>query len=109
MEIRISPAKSLNGAVRLPGDKSISHRFGMLSAIAEGTSKLHNYSTGADCHSTLACMSALGIEIEKNGTEITVHGKGLHGLKENTGMLDAGNSGSILFNLNAQCRHAGQC
>ncbi len=96
MEIRISPAKSLSGAVRLPGDKSISHRFGMLSAIAEGTSKLHNYSTGADCHSTLACMTALGIEIEKNGTDITVHGKGLHGLKENTGILDAGNSGSTI-------------
>ena len=96
MEIRIGPAKSLSGAVRLPGDKSISHRFGMLSAIADGTSTLHNFSTGADCHSTLACMAALGIEIEKDGTNITVHGKGLHGLRENSGILDAGNSGSTI-------------
>ena len=96
MDVSISPASSLNGAVRLPGDKSISHRYGMLSAIAEGTSKLHNYSTGADCHSTLNCMESLGIAIERDGTEITVHGKGLHGLKEYAGTLDAGNSGSTI-------------
>ena len=96
MDVRISPSSALTGAVRLPGDKSISHRYGMLSAIAEGTTKLHNYSTGADCHSTLACMSSLGIVIEKDGTEITVHGKGLHGLKEYAGTLDAGNSGSTI-------------
>ena len=96
MDVRISPSSALAGAVRLPGDKSISHRYGMLSAIAEGTSKLHNYSTGADCHTTLACMSSFGIVIEKDGTEITVHGKGLHGLKEYAGTLDAGNSGSTI-------------
>ena len=96
MDVSIYPASSLNGAVRLPGDKSISHRYGMLSAIAEGTSKLHNYSTGADCHSTLNCMESLGIAIERDGTEITVHGKGLHGLKEHAGTLDAGNSGSTI-------------
>ena len=96
MDVSISPASSLNGAVRLPGDKSISHRYGMLSAIAEGNSKLHNYSTGADCHSTLNCMESLGIAIERDGTEITVHGKGLHGLKEYAGTLDAGNSGSTI-------------
>ena len=96
MDVRISPSSALTGAVRLPGDKSISHRYGMLSAIAEGTTKLHNYSTGADCHSTLSCMSSLGIVIEKDGTEITVHGKGLHGLREYAGTLDAGNSGSTI-------------
>ena len=96
MDVRISPSSALAGAVRLPGDKSISHRYGMLSAIAEGITKLHNYSTGADCHSTLGCMASLGIKIDKDGTDITVHGKGLHGLRESAGTLDAGNSGSTI-------------
>ena len=96
MDVSITPASSLNGAVRLPGDKSISHRYGMLSAIAEGPSTLHNYSTGADCHSTLNCMESLGITITRDGTDITVQGQGLHGLKEFAGTLDAGNSGSTI-------------
>ena len=50
----------LAGTVVLPGDKSISHRYGMIASLAQGTSKIHNYSTGADCHSTLDCVRALG-------------------------------------------------
>src|SRR5436190_3260002 len=96
MQQRISPATSVSGSVTLPGDKSISHRYGMISAIAEGTSRIHNYSTGADCHSTLACMRALGIEIEESGTEVVVHGRGLDGLRGPAGDLDAGNSGSTI-------------
>ena len=96
MDIRITPSNALTGAVRLPGDKSISHRYGMLAGIAEGTSKIHNYSTGADCHSTLGCMASLGAGVEKDETEITVHGRGLSGLKEFAGTLDAGNSGSTI-------------
>ena len=57
MEKRITPAEAILGAIQMPGDKSISHRYGILSAISEGTSVLHNYSKGADCHSTLGCMS----------------------------------------------------
>lgn len=92
----IHPSSALRGAVRLPGDKSISHRYGMLASISEGTSVLSNYSSGADCHSTLGCMEAMGARIEKNGTEITVHGVGLEGLQAPAGMLDAGNSGSTI-------------
>src|SRR4051812_7130119 len=68
----------------------------MISAIAEGTSRIHNYSSGADCHSTLGCMRAMGIEIEVNGTEVVVHGRGLEGLRAPSQDLDAGNSGSTI-------------
>jgi 3-phosphoshikimate 1-carboxyvinyltransferase len=80
----------------LPGDKSISHRYAMLASLAEGTSKITNYATGADCHSTLGCVRALGIDVEENGTTVTVHGHGLDGWREPKGDLDAGNSGSTL-------------
>ena len=93
----IHPAqRPLEGSVRLPGDKSISHRYGMLAAIAEGTSVIHNYSSGADCHSTLGCLRSLGIEITEEERDVTVHGRGLHGLREYSGQLDAGNSGSTI-------------
>jgi len=91
----ISPAQALSGNVVLPGDKSISHRYAMLASLAEGTSKIRNYSTGADCQSTLGCMRALGIEIDA-GEEMALHGKGLDGLSEPAAMLDAGNSGSTI-------------
>jgi 3-phosphoshikimate 1-carboxyvinyltransferase len=96
MEKRISPATSISGAITLPGDKSVSHRYAMIASIAEGATHVKNYSTGADCHSTLNCMRALGIEIEGQGTEFTIHGKGLDGLREASGDLDAGNSGSTI-------------
>jgi 3-phosphoshikimate 1-carboxyvinyltransferase len=96
MEKRISPASSISGAIALPGDKSISHRYAMIASIADGATRVRNYSTGADCHSTLGCMRALGIEIEGDGTEFTIHGKGLNGLRRPAGDLDAGNSGSTI-------------
>ena len=96
MDRRISPVRALTGEIRLPGDKSISHRYAMLAAIAEGTSRIRNYSTGADCHSTLGCVRALGIGIEESGTDVTVHGRGLDGLRVPAGDLDAGNSGSTI-------------
>src|SRR3954452_12357691 len=97
MQKRISPAGRVSGAIALPGDKSISHRYAMISAIAEGPSRIRNYSTGADCHSTLGCVRALGIEVEAGGhNESTVHGLGLDGLRAPTADLDAGNSGSTI-------------
>src|SRR5215469_3292907 len=96
MHKTISPASALKGAITLPGDKSISHRYAMISAIAEGKSTIRNYSTGADCHSTLGCVRALGIEVEGSGTEFAVHGRGMRGLKAPAGDLDAGNSGSTI-------------
>jgi 3-phosphoshikimate 1-carboxyvinyltransferase len=96
MREQIRPASALSGAIQLPGDKSISHRYGMLAGIAEGTSKIANYSSGADCQSTLGCMRALGAEIERKDGVVSIRGRGLEGLAEPTDMLDAGNSGSTI-------------
>src|SRR5438105_7954575 len=96
MQQRISPASAITGGIVLPGDKSISHRYAMIAAIAEGGTRIRNYSTGADCHSTLACLRALGIEVEGGSAEFVIHGKGLDGLRPPAGDLDAGNSGSTI-------------
>ena len=96
MQKTISPAHALSGAISLPGDKSISHRYAMIAAIAEGDSRIANYSTGADCHSTLNCVRALGIQVEGAGTDFVIHGKGLYGLRAPAADLDAGNSGSTI-------------
>jgi 3-phosphoshikimate 1-carboxyvinyltransferase len=93
---KISPASTISGSIELPGDKSISHRYAMIASLAEGDSGLHNYSDGADCRSTLNCIRALGIEVEGEGTEIVIHGKGLSGLRAPPSDLDAGNSGSTI-------------
>jgi 3-phosphoshikimate 1-carboxyvinyltransferase len=90
------PAQGLQGSVRLPGDKSISHRYAMIASVAEGTSRIENYSSGADCQSTLACLRALGVEIEKQDRAVTIHGRGLDGLRAPAQVLDAGNSGSTI-------------
>jgi 3-phosphoshikimate 1-carboxyvinyltransferase len=96
----VRPARSLRGSVSLPGDKSISHRYAMLSAIAEGPSRLENYSTGADCASTLGCLRSLGVKWvrkDKDGGEntIEVQGSGL-ALHAPSRPLDCGNSGSTI-------------
>ena len=91
----IRPAKSLSGSVRLPGDKSISHRYAMLGGIAEGTTKLENFSTGADCASTLGCLRGLGVKWERNGGSVVIHGNGAK-LKAPSTVLDCGNSGSTI-------------
>jgi 3-phosphoshikimate 1-carboxyvinyltransferase len=96
MTERITPASRLRGEIRLPGDKSISHRYAMLAAVAEGTSRIHHYSTGADCKSTLRCLQALGVHIAEEAGTVCVEGVGLDGLTEPAQMLDAGNSGSTI-------------
>jgi len=92
----IHPASSVSGSIALPGDKSISHRYAMLAAIAGGVTRIRNYSTGADCHSTLGCIRALGVAVEGGGTEFAIHGRGLDGLRQAEADLDAGNSGSTM-------------
>jgi 3-phosphoshikimate 1-carboxyvinyltransferase len=92
----IHPAKSINGGIELPGDKSISHRYGMLAGIAEGTSELRHFSAAADCHSTLACMRALGPEIKIEKDMVRVTGHGPRGLQAPRKALDAGNSGTTI-------------
>jgi 3-phosphoshikimate 1-carboxyvinyltransferase len=92
----IRPAKNVHGSLRLPGDKSISHRYGMLAAFAEGTSRFTNFSTGADCASTLGCMEALGAQVQRmeNGS-VEVTGVGGRVTPSNA-PLDCGNSGSTM-------------
>src|SRR5215472_12585943 len=96
MHKKISPARGISGNISLPGDKSISHRYAMIGALAEGTTRIANYSTGADCHSTLGCVRALGIGVEESGTDVAIHGRGPDGLRAPAADLDAGNSGSTI-------------
>src|SRR5260221_5872140 len=72
--IVIRPARGLSGSVRLPGDKSISHRYAMLGGIADGSTKLENFSTGADCASTLGCLRALGVKSQRNEGSVVILG-----------------------------------
>src|SRR5258708_21966946 len=92
----IHPAKALSGPLELPGDKSISHRYAMLAALADGTSELRHFSAAADCHSTLACTSALGAEIKTDKDTVRVTGRGAGGLKSSWRALDAENSGTTM-------------
>jgi len=94
----IRPASNIRGSLTLPGDKSISHRYAMLAAIAEGTTRLENYSTGKDCASTLDCMGALGAQWQRKGdgqNVIEIEGCGPE-LKAPSRQLDCGNSGSTM-------------
>jgi 3-phosphoshikimate 1-carboxyvinyltransferase len=96
MERIIRPACNILGSLRLPGDKSISHRFAMLGAFAEGTSRFTNFSTGADCASTLACMEALGAKVSRPGKD-AVEITGVAGrVTPSDQPLDCGNSGSTM-------------
>ena len=92
----IRPARSINGSLTLPGDKSISHRYAMLAGLAEGTSRLTNFSTGADPHSTLACIAALGANVSKQQDGV-IEITGTTGrFRQPEGNLDCGNSGSTM-------------
>lgn len=96
MQATISPAGAVSGSISLPGDKSISHRYAMLAAIAEGSSRIANYSSGADCHSTLGAVRELGVPVEAKGTDVRIEGRGRLGLAPPKAQLDAGNSGSTI-------------
>jgi 3-phosphoshikimate 1-carboxyvinyltransferase len=98
----VKPAARVQGRVRPPGDKSISHRYALLAAIADGASAIRGYSTGADCASTLRCLRGLGVEIREDGRDpargidLRIAGRGIRGLEAPGAMLDAGNSGSTI-------------
>jgi 3-phosphoshikimate 1-carboxyvinyltransferase len=95
--LTVRPGAPLRGCVRVPGDKSISHRALLLGAIAEGTSRVENLLPAADCRATLRAVRALGIEIEELApTTLLVHGQGLHGLREPGDVLDCGRSGTTM-------------
>src|ERR1700686_1203593 len=91
----IRPARNLAGSLYLPGDKSISHRYAMLGAIAQGATKLRNFSTGADCASTLGCLKTLGVEWERTDGALGIQGRGTK-LRPPASALDCGNSGSTM-------------
>ena len=94
--MNIQKSNGLRGEVRIPGDKSISHRSVMLGALAKGVTKITNFLQGADCLSTMACFRRMGIEIENKPGEVLVHGQGLHGLSAPRDVLDVGNSGTTI-------------
>lgn len=94
MSYKIRKIKSAVGTLTVPGDKSISHRAVMFGALAEGTAHIRGFLRGADCLSTIDCFRSMGVEIEDNGDEIVVHGKGLYGLSKPEKMLYTGNSGT---------------
>src|ERR1051325_93143 len=92
--MKLAPARRINGRLRLPGDKSISHRAGLIAALASGSSEISNFSTARDCASTLGCLQELGISIErKNGKQLFAGGEKL---SQPGKPLDCGNSGSTL-------------
>ncbi|MCX6136880.1 MAG: 3-phosphoshikimate 1-carboxyvinyltransferase [Ignavibacteriales bacterium] len=94
--IRLTQAKTMRGEVLVPGDKSISHRALMFSALADGTSEIRGLLRAADPFSTLSCLRQLGVEIVDDGTVLTVHGKGRDGFSRPSSALNAGNSGTTI-------------
>ncbi|MDX6559832.1 MAG: 3-phosphoshikimate 1-carboxyvinyltransferase, partial [Blastocatellia bacterium] len=89
-------AKTIRGRMRVPGDKSISHRAAMMAALAEGTSIIKNFSTSADCAATLSCLTALGVIIKRDHNKLTITGVGRDGLREPRQPLDCANSGTTM-------------
>ena len=92
--MEIKKQTNLRGTLTVPGDKSISHRAVMFGSLAKGTTRISHFLEGADCLSTITCFRKMGIDIERNASEIMVHGKGLHGLSAPDSILDVGNSGT---------------
>ena len=93
--VRIEPAAFVRGTFTLPGDKSISHRAALIGAMAEGETRIRNFSSAADCASTLACLRGLGVAIRQEGPALVIKG-GLDTWHAPAAVLDAGNSGSTI-------------
>ncbi len=105
--MRLSAARRFRHRFSPPGDKSISHRLALFGALAHGETRIENYSTGADCASTLRCLADLGVAIERDGGSVRVKGAGLESFRAPRGPLDAGNSGTTLRMMSgplAACR-----
>jgi 3-phosphoshikimate 1-carboxyvinyltransferase len=97
MRLTVQKSEGLSGRIKVPGDKSISHRALLLGAIAEGSTRVRNFLPAADCLATLACVRALGVEVERGSeTELIVQGRGLRGLMESKGVLDCAGSGTTM-------------
>ncbi|MGH9946597.1 MAG: 3-phosphoshikimate 1-carboxyvinyltransferase [Pyrinomonadaceae bacterium] len=92
----IKPAKSLSGNIAVPGDKSISHRAVIVAAMADGNSRITNFSTGQDCETSIRCLRQLGVAIAQDGSNVVVRGNGKKGFHASTNALDCGNSGTTM-------------
>ena len=94
--MELSKAKRLSGEIKVPADKSISHRAVMFGSLAEGHTEISDCLLSADCMSTISCFKKLGIEInaDKETGHVDVYGKGLYGLKSPSDILETGNSGT---------------
>lgn len=92
----VQPCRGLKGTVSVPGDKSISHRALLLGALAQGPSRIRNLLLGGDCLATLGCLRALGVQIEQADGVLTVHGRGLYGLRPPAAPLDCVRSGTSM-------------
>ncbi len=94
--MKIQPAKFLHGTINLPGDKSISHRAAIFSAMATGDARIENFASSADCASTLQCLSDLGVEIRRENSTVFIKGVGKNGFQKPAKLLDCGNSGTTM-------------
>jgi 3-phosphoshikimate 1-carboxyvinyltransferase len=87
-------AKRLYGTIRVPGDKSISHRAAILAAMCEGTTRITNFSSAGDCQTTLNCLERLGVRVSRDATDVVIEGVGKTGFCPADESLDCGNSGT---------------
>src|SRR6476660_1372437 len=94
--MKVLPASLVRGEISLPGDKSVSHRSAILSAMAKGVTRIENFSASADCSSTVDCLRSLGVAIKQDGTSLTVTGVGKTGFTPPLEPLDCGNSGTTM-------------
>ncbi len=94
--MKIQTAGHLRGKIKLPGDKSISHRAAIFASLADGETRIENFAASADCLSTLDCLAKLGVKIRRENTEIIIEGVGKNGLTEPAEKLDCGNSGTTM-------------
>jgi 3-phosphoshikimate 1-carboxyvinyltransferase len=99
-KVTVKPARSISGLIELPGDKSISHRYAILAALARGRSEISHFSGAADCQSTLDCLARLGVGVELTGrngdASVVITGASIDGLRAARRSLDAGNSGTTM-------------
>lgn len=99
--MRINAAASLQGELDVPGDKSISHRYAILGAMASGKTVIRNFSSSRDCQSTIDCLQALGVSIGRIGSLVEIDGRGWEAIRSPADPLDAGNSGTTIRLLSA--------
>jgi len=95
VDITVSPVRTIQGRLQVPGDKSISHRAALIGALARGDTLIDNFLRAEDCLHTLSCLRALGVAIEDDGSRVIVHGTGPH-WRAPASPLDAGNSGTTM-------------